>query len=545
MEENKKTLLKNIIWTVLYAIFTLIIVLHHETWADEAQVWQLVRHLNVFELLKHLVNEGHPSFFYLLMMPFAKMHLPVMFMQIFCWLCAVAGVFLFMQFSPFGRFAKFAIVTSAGFLYFFPVIARSYSILPLLVFSLAILYPKAHKHPFLYASLIFMLANTHIIMLVFCGFLTLDFLYSNLIKIRKEIDKDTLKCTRKIRDKEQSDVNEFLECHIEKVSSDGSKARDGNCDTRLKKYAICFGIMCIGLLAVVLQLHGTTSSNVVIKIDTTTLTTSIIKVLSQFFINAVDNQWPELGKIMFPLFNVPAIMLCALIYIVMLVILLVQDKKLFAITFFSIIFQLTVYIIGYNHWVFVNRIFCAHIILLFAFWVLMNQKELSLKTKKSINICLSIFFIFMLMNGLKYCILDVKYNYSSAIETAKYIEKNIDPKDSILITDNDPHVIGLVYYFDGKRNIYSVAHRYNIKYVVWDKELFYILSKLGWAKYTELELQKNPDFRNKKIYAIIPAFDTYKMGVTEVKDYKLIFQSSPAIVKYEGFRIYEYIGHTK
>ena len=142
MEENKKTLLKNIIWTVLYAVFTLIIVLHHETWADEAQVWQLVRHLNVFELLKHLVNEGHPSFFYLLMMPFAKMHLPVMFMQIFCWLCAVAGVFLFMQFSPFGRFAKFAIVTSAGFLYFFPVIARSYSILPLLVFSLAILYPK-------------------------------------------------------------------------------------------------------------------------------------------------------------------------------------------------------------------------------------------------------------------------------------------------------------------------------------------------------------------------------------------------------------------
>ena len=28
-------------------------------------------------------------------------------------------------------------------------------------------------------------------------------------------------------------MNEFLECHIEKVSSDGSKARGGNCDTRL------------------------------------------------------------------------------------------------------------------------------------------------------------------------------------------------------------------------------------------------------------------------------------------------------------------------
>ena len=44
-----------------------------------------------------------------------------------------------------------------------------------------------------------------------------------------------LNCPRKIRDKEQSDVNEFLECHIEKVSSDGYKARVGNCDTRLEK----------------------------------------------------------------------------------------------------------------------------------------------------------------------------------------------------------------------------------------------------------------------------------------------------------------------
>ena len=38
--------------------------------------------------------------------------------------------------------------------------------------------------------------------------------------------------SEKIRDKEQSDVNEFSECHIEKVS-DGPKARGGNCDTGL------------------------------------------------------------------------------------------------------------------------------------------------------------------------------------------------------------------------------------------------------------------------------------------------------------------------
>ena len=47
-----------------------------------------------------------------------------------------------------------------------------------------------------------------------------------------ENEKDKV-CPRKIRDKEQRDVNEFFECYLEKVSSGGSKARGDNCDTRL------------------------------------------------------------------------------------------------------------------------------------------------------------------------------------------------------------------------------------------------------------------------------------------------------------------------
>ena len=61
IKENKI----NILLTILYAMFTLLIVTHHEIWADEAQVWQLCKYLSLPELFKHLVNEGHPSFFYL------------------------------------------------------------------------------------------------------------------------------------------------------------------------------------------------------------------------------------------------------------------------------------------------------------------------------------------------------------------------------------------------------------------------------------------------------------------------------------------------
>lgn len=504
MSETKKNLIKNILITFLYAIFTLILVIHHETWADEAQVWLLAKNMNIFQLFKHLVNEGHPSFFYLLMMPFAKLNISIMFMQIFCWLSMVATVFLFLQKSPFNKFAKFAVLTSAGFLYFFPVIARSYSILPLLVFGLAYLYPKSDKHPFWYASLIFMLANTHIIMLAFCGLLTLDFLYKNVF-----IKWKTLEPKQK------------------------------------KIFTTAFIIMAFGLLAVVLQLHGTTSSNVVIKIDTSDLGISITKVLSQFFINSVDNQWPDIGKIMFPMINIPLIMFSVLLYLSLFVILFIKNKKLFSIAFLSILFQIIIYILGYNHWIFVTRIFCGHIILLFFLWILLNQENLSEKLKITTNFIIGLFFIFTLMNGLKYSIFDIKYNYSAAKETAQWITQNIDKNNSIIVTDNDPHAIGVVYYLKGKNEIWSAQHEYNIKYVVWDKKIFYILDKNGWNEYAKYALEYLPNFKNKKIYALVPFFDADRLNVTELKNYKLIYESHPAIVKFEGFRIYEYMGENK
>ena len=143
MKDNKNLAI-NIIVTMLYALFTLIMVFHHEIWADEAQAWLIAKNLSIFDfsLFKHLVNEGHPPFFYLLIMPFAKLNTSIIFMQILCWFCSVVSVFLLLKKSPFNNFCKFSIVISGGFLYFFPVIARSYSMIPLLIFIAAILYKK-------------------------------------------------------------------------------------------------------------------------------------------------------------------------------------------------------------------------------------------------------------------------------------------------------------------------------------------------------------------------------------------------------------------
>ena len=80
--DNKKQLIFDFVITIIYALLTLNTVLHHELWADEAQVWLLCKNLSIPELYNHLKNEGHPILFYLLVMPFAKMFSNIIYMII-------------------------------------------------------------------------------------------------------------------------------------------------------------------------------------------------------------------------------------------------------------------------------------------------------------------------------------------------------------------------------------------------------------------------------------------------------------------------------
>ena len=495
--EDKKVFIKNIIFTLLYALFTLIVVMHHEIWADEAQVWQIAKNVSFLGLFKHLINEGHPSFFYLIMMPFAKMGLTAAVMQTICWVSMCASVFLLLQFSPFKGFAKFAIITSAGFLYFFPVIARSYSVIPLFVFALAILYPKAKEKPFLYAFLLAVLANTHIIMFVFCALLAVFFFFENVFKNSEN------------------------------------------------KFKISFAVMCAGLLAVVLQLGGTTSSNAFIKFDFINLIANSVKVFSEFFINCFDEQYADTAGIMFSNIGTVLILLSAILYIFFFAALLKRNKKMFLLAFLGIGFQLAVYIFGYSHWIFVTRIFCAHLIILFCFWVVLADRDSEIKQKiffntKILNAVIGCFFLITILNGLKFAVLDLFNPYSGAKETAEYIEKNIDKNNSILVTDNDPYTIALVYYLDGKYEIYSARTQKPLKYIIWTENLYHVLDGSTWAVYTDYMKKYNNDFKNKKIYAIVSDFNLYKLNIEEISSYKLLFKSKPAIKKYEGFRVLEY-----
>ena len=490
--ENKKNLILNITLTFLYAVCTIIFVLHHEIWADEAQVWLIAKNLSVFDfsLFKHLVNEGHPSFFYLLVMPFAKLNFPVATMQFLCWLSSVVSVFLLLTYSPFNKLTKIAIIISGGFLYFFPVIARSYSILPLLVFLLAIVYPKSGKHSFWYAILLVLTANTHVIMYAFVFGLGILFVYENIERL-KNFDKKILTSSL---------------------------------------------IIILGLAAVVLQLCTTMSSNGAITFDTNNCLLNFIRTVSVFFLNATDTVFVSAySDYKITAANIVFASLEAVICLILLVRLFFYDKKISVICLFGIVFQFFIYIFSYKVMLYQTRIFSAYLIILFGYWAANASTQ---KIKLFDNIVILLFFVLTCWCGIKSAILDYTYNYSSAKETAEFIKNNI-AQDSLIIPNLEACPLA-VYLYLPQYKFYSAYTDKQIKYMIWYKQM--IRPDNDFSEYVEKSIKKHA---HSAAYVIVSSLlDANHLEKTLPEKYKLIFKSSPSIVSGETFRVYQYTGST-
>lgn len=489
----------NMVVMLLYAVFTLFLVFHHEIWADEAQVWLIVKNLSLPELFSHLVNEGHPSFFYLLVMPFAKLGFPLLSMQIICWMSACGAVFLLLRYSPFSTFLKTAIILSSGFLYFFPVIARSYSILPLLVFGAAVLYKKLQKNPqkyaVPYALVLALCANTHVIMFGFVFVLFLYFVYDKFIK--------------------------------EKNFS--------------KQNSTAVLILSVGLLAVVLQLFGTFSSNASIRFETNNVFGEAVKTFSLFFLNSVALVYKSVFEPMkVTFFAAFGAIVMFLIFILLQVQLWIVDRKSALLCFLALGFQFFIYIFSYKAMLYQTRIFSAYIIVIFCFWTALEnggfKQNAVFSGKKAMNILPGIFFLLTFFCGAHAAVLDVMFNYSAAKETAVFLEKNT-PENAVIIPNID--AFGLAVYANAPdRTFYSLFRDRKIKYMVWYNPPLY-----ADEAFSQMVEDKIEEKKFEKTYVLVSSLlDFQHLEKTLPSKYRLIFKSGPSIVTGESFRVYEFTG---
>jgi len=144
------------VWVTLIAI----ILPRHEPWADESQAWLIARDLDLRTIWFHeLRYEGTPGLWHtILWIAQHWFHASYAGLSIIGAVCAAAGVAFILWKSPFPRPLTYLMVFSYFLVYQYAIVARSYNLLPLLVFAAAYLY-RDRSRPVLMTIVLILLAN--------------------------------------------------------------------------------------------------------------------------------------------------------------------------------------------------------------------------------------------------------------------------------------------------------------------------------------------------------------------------------------------------
>jgi len=130
----------------LYCAVLAIAIPAHEPWSDEAQAWLLARDNTVWQMIRYRLHyEGAPPLWHVLLRLFHLAHGTYAGIGWFGAAFSVAGVYVLLRWSPFPLIVRALLPFSFFLQYQYAVIARSYNLFPLLVFSLSALYPRKQK----------------------------------------------------------------------------------------------------------------------------------------------------------------------------------------------------------------------------------------------------------------------------------------------------------------------------------------------------------------------------------------------------------------
>lgn len=380
----------NLFLFIVHFVVGLICVFCHEIWRDEAQVWLVVRDLNLLGVIEHVRNEGHPLLWYFLVFPLAKLGLPVFSMQLLSFAFMSLAAWFFIWKSPFNKLVKVSVILSAGFLYWLTVISRNYSLIPLFLFLLAYYYPKQKEKPYIYSLILAILANTHVLMCGFCAGLVGLFLWDNIIKNNEN----------------------------------------------KKNFIFPFLIMAVSVVGVVLYIATRPHLNSSVVIYSMRDDLTFISVLKHWF----TCLYGQINYILVPIVFIGLSML----------ILFLNDKKIFSICLFSCVYQLYIYI---NVWgTSPEKAYTFLLILLFSFWILYSKNTKLLKNVINVTL-IGIFASSFLISSILVKN-DVQKKYSDSKSIAKFIEENID-KNAVLLANHPGTTTGIIAYLPKCRRFYS------------------------------------------------------------------------------------------
>ena len=133
---------------------------HHQASGDEAQAWLIARDSSLRELLlRRLHYEGAPPLWHLILWVAARLHMPYAVIDWLGGAFAVSGVFVLLRYAPFPCLFRWLLPFTFFLQYQYAVIARPYTLAPLLLFALCILFTSEQPRPILFALVAGLLVN--------------------------------------------------------------------------------------------------------------------------------------------------------------------------------------------------------------------------------------------------------------------------------------------------------------------------------------------------------------------------------------------------
>jgi hypothetical protein len=132
---------------------------HHEPWADEAQAWQIARTLPLAGIFHVLSYEAHPGLWYVCLWVLSRLHVSYAGMHWVSAAIAFAGIAVLVTTAPFPRFIKLLLPFTFYLAFQYAIVARSYVLVPLLIFLCAYFWPQRIERPLTIALLLGLLAN--------------------------------------------------------------------------------------------------------------------------------------------------------------------------------------------------------------------------------------------------------------------------------------------------------------------------------------------------------------------------------------------------
>lgn len=433
----------NILIMIIYSICSLIILSFHESWRDEAQSWLIARDLDFFGIIQQMKYEGHFLVWYLIIAPFAKLGLPYCTIKVISWIITSISVWLILLKSPFKWQTKLLIIFSYPMIYLYPAISRCYCLIPLAITFIAIAYKNRENKPIQYVLSIALLANTHVIMLGLVGMLLLTF-------------------------------------YIEQF-----RKRKSNTKIQNRNNIISFVIISLILIISAIPIMSSLTTNKEISIEYSFSFAKMLNILSQSIYTVMAS---------LSTYSI-IIVVCVLILIYVCIIYELRKNPLnFTIILFSVLYQLVIY--EYIYFASAQRANSVFLIILLFAWIQLDEKDIKKDDleQKIIHKILISLLVLSLLFGIINVYNEIMYRYSSAKQTAEFVEKYIQ-EDSVVISNNMPYSSAVIPYLK-KHKIWNPQRKDYFTYVTWDKEN----EESYYADFFEI-IKEN--FReNKEIYYI-------------------------------------------